>query len=164
MQKPISKSKAKQRGFTLLLAALVASVALTVGAAIYSLTVKQIRLSSLGRDSALAWYTADTGAECALYWDSKYDYFGITAPTDPDANNPSCNGEDLNASGRAGTYPQTMEFEIDMSGRCVEVVVFKDINSSGIVTTNTQADGYSVPCAERATNARALQRTQSWDR
>ena len=61
------KNKENQKGFTLLLAALVASITLSLGAAIYSITLKQITLSSIGRDSQFAFYAADTLSECALY-------------------------------------------------------------------------------------------------
>jgi hypothetical protein len=59
-----------QKGFTLLLAALVASITLALGAAIYSIAIKQVTLSGIGRDSQFAFYNADTIAECALYQDN----------------------------------------------------------------------------------------------
>jgi Tfp pilus assembly protein PilX len=51
-----------QKGFTLLLAALVSTIVLALGAAIYGLVVKELALSSLGRDSQFAFFAADTGA------------------------------------------------------------------------------------------------------
>jgi len=69
-----------EAGFTLLLAALVASITLALGTAIYSIAVKQVQLASIGRESQFAFYTADTIAECALFWDVRYDYFSTTSP------------------------------------------------------------------------------------
>lgn len=60
------------RGFTIFFAALVASLALAVGLAIYDLTVRQLTLASASRDSQYAIYAADSGIECALYWDNQY--------------------------------------------------------------------------------------------
>ncbi len=53
-------------------AALVASLALAIGLAIYDLTFRQLSLSGITAQSQYAIYAADTGAECALYWDTKY--------------------------------------------------------------------------------------------
>lgn len=50
---------------------LVAALSLSVGLAIYDLTAREIDLSSTATQSQYALYAADTGAECALYWDSK---------------------------------------------------------------------------------------------
>ncbi len=50
---------------------LVGSLALSVGLAIYDLTVRELDLSSTATQSQYAIYAADTGAECALYWDFK---------------------------------------------------------------------------------------------
>ena len=71
---------ARERGFTLLLAALVASVVLALGTSIFSLVQKEITLSSIGRDSQFAFYAADTGVECALYWDARHQIFADEVP------------------------------------------------------------------------------------
>jgi len=76
-------SKHAQKGFTLLLATLISSLLLLLGATIFNIIKKEIVLSSLGRDSQFAFYAADTGAECALYWDFRFNHFGsTTAPTE----------------------------------------------------------------------------------
>ena len=64
-----------QAGFTLLLAALVASIVLALGSSIFTIAKKQVTLSSLGRDSQFAFYAADTIAECALYYDVRFAAF-----------------------------------------------------------------------------------------
>lgn len=61
-----------QRGFTILFAVLIASIMLAIGIAIFDITVRELRLSSVARESQFAIYAAETGVECALYWDSKY--------------------------------------------------------------------------------------------
>ena len=50
---------------------LVGSLALAVGLAIYDLTIRELDLSAVATQSQYAVYAADTGAECALYWDTK---------------------------------------------------------------------------------------------
>ncbi len=71
--------KSRQRGFTLLLAALVASIVLALGSSIFTIAKKQVTLSSLGRDSQFAFYAADTAAECALYYDVRLSSFATSS-------------------------------------------------------------------------------------
>lgn len=66
----LNKQKNREQGFTVLFATLVGSLVLAIGLAILSITLKQITLASAGRQSQLAFYAADAGAECALYLDS----------------------------------------------------------------------------------------------
>jgi hypothetical protein len=68
------------RGFTLLLAVLISGVLLALGLALYNIAVKELILASAGRDSQFAFYAADAGRECALYWDSKHDAFAPASP------------------------------------------------------------------------------------
>jgi hypothetical protein len=87
------------RGFTIFFAMLVGSLALAVGAAIYDLTVREIDLSAAASQSQYAIYAADTGVECALYWDSKYGGSGSafgTSTTGTWGSSPiNCNGQDI---------------------------------------------------------------------
>lgn len=61
-----------KRGFTIFFAVLVASLAMAVGLAIYDLLSRELVLSQTATQSQYAIYAADTGVECALYWDSKF--------------------------------------------------------------------------------------------
>ncbi len=65
----IKKTSNTKYGFAILYATLVGGVVLAIGAAILSVTIKQISLAIAGRESQKAFYAADTGIECALYFD-----------------------------------------------------------------------------------------------
>jgi len=67
-----------QRGFVLLFAILVSSVILAVGMGAFNITLKELALSAAGRDSQVAFYYADTGSECAFFWDRKHPNFDDT--------------------------------------------------------------------------------------
>ncbi|HXK40184.1 MAG TPA: LamG domain-containing protein [Candidatus Paceibacterota bacterium] len=69
---------AARRGFTLFYAVLTASLLLAIGIAIFNITYKELILSSGARESSNAFYAADTGLECALYWDLRHA--GLSAP------------------------------------------------------------------------------------
>jgi hypothetical protein len=60
-----------RRGFTLLLAVLLGSLLFSMGIAIANLTLKELTLSSAARESEKAFYAADSGIECALFWDRR---------------------------------------------------------------------------------------------
>ena len=164
------KGITSNRGFTLLIAALIASVVLALAVAIFSIAFKQITLSGMGRDSQFAFYAADTGAECALYLDVRYQYFGIRpvgAPPIPP--NLSCAGTPIQ------TYPDPSDttigniwrfhFNVSITGsdRCVDIWV----NKADSPRTTIHADGYNVPCGStlnpdrsvNISNPRALQRS-----
>src|SRR5262245_45801099 len=60
----------KQAGFTLLLALLIGSVVMAVFFSVLAITLKEYVFSDIGRESEIAFYAADAGMECALYWDT----------------------------------------------------------------------------------------------
>ncbi len=156
------RSRERERGFTILLAALVASLVLSLGISIFSIARKSVTLSTLSRDSQYAFYAADTAAECALYWDSlSRDAFSTSSPLasircdDPDPPDP------ITITSNLPTWPNTV-FTIgaatpfEPNGRCAIVTITKrDVAPH----TTIRADGFSVPCAERTTNPRTLQRS-----
>src|SRR3989344_3251569 len=102
--------KADNRGFTLLLAALVASITLALGASIFAIAKKEVTLSSVGRDSQYAFYAADTGAECALYWDARHQSFPTSTPS---TVNIRCDNEAITTSvaSLGNTVESTFQFE-----------------------------------------------------
>ncbi len=87
----------RNKGFTLFIAIIVMSTLLLVATGIVSLTVRQTLISVTGRESQNAFYAADTGIECALYWDVQnpagFSAFststGSTIFCNKDANNSS---------------------------------------------------------------------------
>lgn len=77
---------------------LVGSLALSVGFAIYDLTVREIDLSAAASQSQYAIYAADTGVECALFWDSKYGGSGTafgTSSASTWGSSVVCNGQNI---------------------------------------------------------------------
>lgn len=140
-----------QRGFTLLLAALIASLLLMLGAATFELARKEVLLSSLGRDSQFAFYAADSGAECALYWDMRFNAFasstGFTTAT--------CDDESLGTIPAATVDGDPVEIQFEPNGYCARVEISKNSTNP---TTVIVSRGYSTPCASVQTSARTLER------
>jgi hypothetical protein len=100
-----------KNGFTIFFATLVTSLALAIGLAIYDLTTRELALSATVNQSQYAIYAADTGAECALYWDAKCSAgacvggsaFATSTETDGGAFPPTsgvlCNSQDVASAG-----------------------------------------------------------------
>lgn len=144
-----------ERGFTILLAALIASLVLALGISVFTIAQKQLILSSIGRNSQYAFYAADTAAECALYHDSRHLAFDPVAPVTPIA----CDGDAIVVSPAAcgsGSCIVQYEFQFEPNGYCAQVAVVKNIVHPRTVI---HADGFSVPCSEIQVNSRVLQRS-----
>ncbi len=128
MKKPDSRKKT-QRGFTLLLAVLIGSILIAIGSAIFNILSKEIILSSSGRESQFAFFAADTGIECALYWDAKHNAFATTSPLTQVA----CGGGLADVTHTPGgtqlrpTYTSVFSFPLDggVANPCITVTVIK---------------------------------------
>lgn len=64
------------RGYTLLFAVLVSSLVLAVGISILNISKKEFLLASSARESTTAFYAADSGLECAVYFDGRSTFSG----------------------------------------------------------------------------------------
>ncbi len=117
--------KKTSRGFTLLLAVLISGILVALGSAIFDLVSKEILLSSAGRESQFAFYAADTGVECALYWDYQQNAFSTTTSI----TQVSCGGE---------TVPLTRTYDTTNPLRPVLTTTFS-FSFNG-VTTNPSTD------------------------
>lgn len=150
----LTGSDMKPRGFTIFFAVLVASLSLAIGLAIYELLIRELDLSQTARESQYAIYAADTGAECALYWDNKAPLLnGATSVfatssqvgnSNPPSSNVWCNEQDIAAAAvTALTWPEseaaltaTSKFQVlldeaDPDGPCAIVEVIKTADVSG---------------------------------
>ena len=159
------------KGFTLFFAVLVGSLALAVGVAIYDLTVRELQLSSVATQSQYAIYAADTGAECALYWDNHwvggaYSSAFATSSTDTHwvgISGVNCNNQDVTSnwfvggSGGASTGSSaTTTFTLTFSPQpsCAKVTVAKSGNPS---QTTVVSHGYNTCASGGLQLERALQ-------
>jgi hypothetical protein len=74
--------KDKSKAFTLFVSLLVSSLLLAIGFSIGNILIKQLVLTQTGSGTQVAFYAADSAAECALFWDRK-DSDGITLSDSP---------------------------------------------------------------------------------
>jgi hypothetical protein len=156
--------KKTRRGFVLLLAVLVSGILLALGFALYNIASKELVLSSAARDSQFAFYAADSGIECALYWSRKFDAFSSTSPLTQVAcgsgtlpPGPGNGVAPLTRTPGSGPDPvntTTFSFSLgtNLTDSCTGVTVTRQDNPTRI---SVRADGYNT-CV--TTNPRRLDR------
>jgi hypothetical protein len=157
-----------QKGFSLLLGVLVGSLLISVGLGIFSLTLKESIISTSGKESGYALYAADSGIECALYYDLYFKLSGSegifgafgtsTAYNNANATaaNIECNGGSISSvaylGGSNGSATTTIVYMLPPNGTsqpCVVVNIQKYEVSSFATNgfyklyTIIQAQGYN---------------------
>ncbi len=146
----IGKNKIKN-GFTLLFASLVGSLLLAIGIATFNIVLRELNLSSIVRESHLAFYVADSGWECAFYWDRKHPAVFATSTHSslpgsfiPNPTIIQCNNQPISVySPDRSTFSAISTFRIPLDGTaCADVTVSKtDDNQDKISTTVIESRG-----------------------
>lgn len=72
--------RAKQSGVSIFIAVTIMGILILISFAVVNITIKSSQFASTGRDSQYAFYAADAGIECAVYWDGKFDSFATSTP------------------------------------------------------------------------------------
>ena len=154
-----------QKGFTIFFAMLVGGLSLTIGAAIYDLTVRELDLSQTAIQSQYAIYAADTGVECALFWDTKYE--GGSAFATSSASTPlstvECNGVSISSAPDASDASSaTTDFTLTVVAApqtyCASVRVAKEVDAGGVVYTTVTSRGYNTLCPPEVPQITRLER------
>ena len=149
-----------ERGFTLLYAALIGSLLFSMGIAIAHVAIKEITLAASGKQSAVAFYAADAGLECALYFDRQ---MAGTFPTWSGAPRPrssiTCDGDSVSLDFGGGGTPiaATTTFAAPFSVGCAEVAVGKTLAGGTVIESRgrNECGSASNPArVERALRAR----------
>ena len=141
---------------TLFIAVVIMGILLFISFAVINITLKGSLFASSGENSQYAFYAADSGLECTLYWDSKVDPSKFATST---SGSPiSCNGSSIITGtaipgtttvtliGCGGSTKPTSVFGFDMNfgsnplPACAIVMVTKNTNG----TTYIQSRGYNT--------------------
>ncbi|MBP6974599.1 MAG: hypothetical protein KBB54_01510 [Candidatus Pacebacteria bacterium] len=161
----------QRRGFTLFLSLIVSSLLLAIGVSLSTIILKQLVFSSSGSESQIAFYAADSGAECAIYWDRKGvdgnfvvdSIFATSSPETADiycgtglqgAQGPAQVGSFLKVNsdepGGGESLSATTTFYVDFSdtenAACAKVTVAKWYDATSATPDKTRIDsrGYNV--------------------
>lgn len=125
-----------ETGFTLFISLIIASVIMIIGVSLHNLVVKELLFSFSGRESEKAFFAADSGIECGLYWD-KNGNFNVSPYTI------NCAGLEITNPMNASSTTFDLNF---LNGACSRVIVEKGIPEILPYTTRITSRGYNVSC------------------
>lgn len=144
-----------KKGFVMLFSVLISSMLVVIGLSIFNITLKELTISTSGRESQVAFYAANSGIECALYWNlkgngSRSAFASTTAQEEIDSAKtvPAvCNAVTVNSATSATTnFTFYVNDPSDLNGPCVDVVVVKTpgVPSLGKLTTLIESRGRNI--------------------
>lgn len=140
----------KNQGFTLIISIVVTSMMLIISFAVVNIAVRQLVISSSNEQSQIAFYNADSGIECAVYWDFRN---GTTAFATATTATITCNNQTILNMGGGGSSNATSTFTLNLTKGCVTVSVGKHNHGVTIIDSrgyNTCSPG-EIRKLERAT-------------
>ncbi len=137
-----------KNGMTLFIAVVIMSILLFISFAVINIAVKGSLFASSGRNSQFAFYAADSGVECAIYWDSK-PVTGSAFATSTNGSPISCAGYDNISTGQAISGSSTAITLIGNGGSANPTSVFgfaldkgaNPVDGCAIVTVKKYYDG-----------------------
>jgi Tfp pilus assembly protein PilX len=121
-----------EKGFALFMAMILTSTLLLVAAGIVSIATRQAVIASFNSESQYAFYAADTGIECALFWDVQSPS-GISAFSTTTGTQVFCN---LDANNTANTW-----FVGGSNVSTINYISFQPDPYCAIVTVTKNVDG-----------------------
>ena len=129
----------KDKGIALLITIILTGTLLLVATSIMNTAVKQAFLSATGRESQYAFYAADSGAECALYWDvqNPSGFSAFNSQSNIECNHDAVNPDNHFTVGE--TNPSTFTITFLPDPYCAIVTVTKAGN-----TTTIDSSGYNT--------------------
>ncbi|MDQ3244759.1 MAG: hypothetical protein M3P22_00195 [bacterium] len=144
----------QNKGFALLFVIVISSIILSVALGLADVSYKEILFSTSNRVSNDAFYAADTGVECALYWDlgSSTSFFGV----DPQVSGVTtrCTNIIIDIFTTIPGMPNSWIFYLyglgSSGNACVKVEVTKNISPTN--QTKIVASGYNIGDAPTCTS------------
>ena len=138
----IKNKEKKQDGFVVLFTVLISVIVLVLATGIFNIALKETELTISAKESNLAFYAADAGSECALYYDLKQNAFNPVSPIVPEC-------KDGTVADFDNISPTLFTFEFELSPRsCATVEVNKNFDIGGTSYTRIISQGYNIDCAQ----------------
>lgn len=149
----------QKKGITLLLAILISSAASLLSLGVFMIIFGELGISTASKESMKAFYAADTGVECSLYYDLvvKTTFATSTYAASPASFTVNCNGSSVTGTYIAdGIGGGTFSYSFTVTGgssSCSTVTVTKMSGGQTIV------DAFGENIADcNTSNSRVIQR------
>ena len=133
----------KNKGFTIFVAVIIVGTITFVAAGIINLAVRHLQIANAGEVSQHAFYAADSGMECALYWDVR-NPSGLSAFSTTTGTMINCNRDANNLGNQwvvGGAYTSVINrINFLPNSYCAIVTVTKDL----VGGTQIESRGYNT--------------------
>ena len=129
-------------GYLLLFAVVISSIVLAIGLGIVNIVNKGLILASSGRLSQTAFYAADGGIECALYWDRTHVGFPITVFATSTLSVPPTSGVVCASEDIAGTW--TLSGQTASAATTAFDLAFNNGTCSTVTVSKTQSGAATI--------------------
>lgn len=152
-----AKQNVSRRGFALVFTVLIVSLILALAMTIADISYRQALLSNLARDSQVAFYQADAGLDCGMYYDFTLNAFPKYSTSKdyvpPDTSKPlTCGKQTLLYDASQSARDHYVYIPQNVTGPCFTITFDKTDSFKKVV----EGDGYNL-CG--APNPRQVQRT-----
>ncbi|MEX0672823.1 MAG: hypothetical protein WDZ82_02595 [Candidatus Paceibacterota bacterium] len=118
------RTHSQDSGVSLLVAIIVVAVVMFISAAVSGMSFNQLQLTSIGENSQYAFYAADSGIECALYWDLLHDAFPSPDEVgDGSTGDIECNDNSSDSSW--GVKEMSVDENVACDGGTCDITTFK---------------------------------------
>jgi len=135
----MNHKKTGEKGISIIYAMLVSSVVLAVGTAVASIAAREVTLSSFSRESQAAYFAADAGINCALWYDLKLAGFPLGAFSTTTTQTILCNGRSFLNMGGATPSTFTVCFS-DSASTGMTDASFRPSYSAVVTVSKTYVD------------------------
>lgn len=133
--------KTKNSGYAILFTVVVVGIISMISMGLSNTAYKQMILSSVARDSTVAFFEADIGSDCALYADDSGALLTLT-----NFSNWVCGGKTLVFTKVVNSSVTTYNFnpqDESSSDKCFRVEIIKTVGSDAIATS-VSSKGYNI--------------------
>lgn len=147
------------RGIALLISVIIVSIVLAVSIGVSNIVSTEISISNTGRQSQMAFYAADAGVDCAIYWDTIHQGLSQSAFSTTTSGSNSltsaCAGDKIiiggtnscvNSLDGSGSYSTCSGAGDKKAGKSIFTLSFSN-GSCAIVTVIKKQDPLSNPTA-----------------
>lgn len=132
----------QNKGFVIFIAVVVTSILVLISLLVSNISLRQLTFSFAGKNSQIAFVTANSGIECALFWDLNnstnpgVSAFATSSSVTAIAQNISCNGQSFTFDASNNHYgtPGSSSYESDLNNGYLLLEKKADVVSGGTIT------------------------------
>jgi hypothetical protein len=127
----ITKKIKKNKGFVILFVVIISSIILAITISVANISLKEIKFGTSAKDTNDAFFAADTGAECALFYDKSSE---SKFPAEGPAQIINCANTSITPTFSAGVYNFIITNLGSIGQSCAIVTVDKSISPTAIIS------------------------------